>query len=87
MENENILKGLYIVSTGTSVTIRDLAETILKAVSFEGEIVVDASRPDGTPREMFAVLQMKALGWLAQATLAERVAVPRAACRAMPMAS
>jgi GDP-L-fucose synthase len=51
------------VGTGEDVTIKELAETIAKVVGYEGEIVWDTSKPNGTPRKVMNVDRMKALGW------------------------
>lgn len=40
---------LLNIGTGTDVTIRELAELVMKVVGFEGEIVFYSSKPDGTP--------------------------------------
>ena len=73
MENEAIQDGLFNVGTGTDVTIRELAETIMQAVGFEGDIVFDASKPDGTPRKLLDVSRLQAQGWLAKISLAEGI--------------
>ena len=69
MENESIVRGLYNVGTGTDVTIRQLAETIMNVVGFAGEIVFDATKPDGTPRKLLDVSTLGALGWWAKVSL------------------
>ena len=51
------------VGTGEDVTIRELAYTMAKVVGYKGEIVFDASKPDGTPRKVLDVTKMKSLGW------------------------
>lgn len=51
------------VGTGEDVTIRQLAETVQKVVGFEGEIVWDSSKPDGTPRKLMDNNKLRALGW------------------------
>jgi GDP-L-fucose synthase len=51
------------VGTGIDCTIRELAETIKSVVGFEGELVFDSSKPDGTPRKLMDVSRLKALGW------------------------
>ena len=51
------------VGTGEDVTIKELAETIAEVVGYEGEIVWDTSKPNGTPRKVMNVDKMKALGW------------------------
>jgi GDP-L-fucose synthase len=53
------------VGTGVDCSIRELAETVAKVVGFEGRLVFDASKPDGTPRKLMDVSRMKALGWSA----------------------
>jgi GDP-L-fucose synthase len=54
------------VGTGQDVTIRELAEYAARATGFEGEIVFDASKPEGTPRKLLDVTRLTALGWEAQ---------------------
>lgn len=61
---------LINIGTGEDVTIRELAETVMAVVGFEGRIVFDASKPDGTPRKLLDVSRLKARGW--QATTALR---------------
>jgi len=51
------------VGTGEDVTIRELAETVKQVVGFEGELVFDATKPDGTPRKLMSVDKLKAMGW------------------------
>ena len=51
------------VGTGQDVTIKQLAETIQKVVGFNGEIVWDSSKPDGTPRKLMDSAKLRALGW------------------------
>lgn len=58
-----IAEGLYNVGTGTDVTIRELARTVMEVVGFQGELVFDRSKPDGTPRKLLSVERMHALGW------------------------
>jgi GDP-L-fucose synthase len=60
---------LVNVGTGTDVTIRELAETVMKTVGFDGRIVFDASKPDGTPRKLLDVSRLKGLGWTARTDL------------------
>ena len=51
------------VGTGEDVTIRELAEKIAAEVGFQGELVFDSSKPDGTPRKLLDVSRIHALGW------------------------
>jgi len=57
------------VGTGVDCTIRELAETMKSVVGFEGELVFDTSKPDGTPRKLMDVSRLKALGWQASISL------------------
>jgi GDP-L-fucose synthase len=52
---------LVNVGTGEDVTIRELAETVMQVVGFEGRIVYDRSKPDGTPRKLLDVSRLAAL--------------------------
>ncbi len=54
---------LYNVGTGIDLTIKDLAKTVKNIVGFEGDIVWDRSKPDGTPRKLMDVSKMHKLGW------------------------
>ena len=55
--------GLVNIGTGTDISIKDLALLIKKIVGFEGELVFDASKPDGTPRKLMDVSKLHARGW------------------------
>jgi len=65
--------GLYNVGTGTDITIRELAETVMTVVGFQGEIVFDASKPDGTPRKLLDVSRIQQLGWQSKSLLRTRI--------------
>ncbi len=54
---------LINIGTGEDVTIRELAETVCKVIGYSGELVFDATRPDGTPRKLMDVSRMHSLGW------------------------
>ena len=51
------------VGTGVDCSIRELAETMALVVGFEGELVFDTTKPDGTPRKLLCVDRLKDLGW------------------------
>lgn len=74
MERDDVRDGLFNVGTGQDVTIRELADTVMDVVGFKGEIVLDASKPDGTPRKMLNVDRLRALGWMAKTSLGDGVA-------------
>ena len=54
---------LYNVGTGEDMTIKHLAETIQEITGHQGEIIWDATKPDGTPRKLMDVTKMHDLGW------------------------
>jgi GDP-L-fucose synthase len=64
---------LVNIGTGEDVTIRELAETVMRVVGFEGRIVFDTSKPDGTPRKLLDVSRLAALGWRARTPLEEGI--------------
>lgn len=51
------------VGTGEDVTIKELAEKIKKVVGYDGEVVWDTTKPDGTPRKLLDVSKLHSLGW------------------------
>ena len=61
------------VGVGTDITIRELAELVGHIVGFQGELVFDTTKPDGTPRKLLDVSRLKALGWQATMPLAEGI--------------
>jgi GDP-L-fucose synthase len=54
---------LYNIGTGVDLTIKELAETIQKITGHQGEIIWDATKPDGTPRKLMDISKMHNLGW------------------------
>lgn len=54
------------VGVGDDISIRDLADTVKAVVGFDGELVFDASKPDGTPRKLMDVSRLDTLGWKAK---------------------
>jgi len=66
---------LVNVGTGDDVTIRELAELVARTVGYEGEILNDTGKPDGTPRKLMDSSRIASLGWKATATLEEGLRV------------
>lgn len=54
---------LVNVGYGSDVTIRELAETVCRVLDFDGSLVFDSSKPDGTPRKLLDSSRLRALGW------------------------
>ncbi len=65
---------LYNVGIGSDITIRDVAELTQRIVGFDGDVVWDASKPDGTARKLMDVSQLNRLGWKASISLADGIA-------------
>jgi len=65
---------LINVGVGEDVTIRELAEAVMRVVGFTGAITFDASKPDGTPRKLMDSGRLLAQGWAPQIGLAEGLA-------------
>lgn len=65
--------GLVNIGVGEDISIADLAALIKKITGFEGEIVWDSSKPDGTPRKLMDVTKLHNLGWKAKIGLEEGI--------------
>lgn len=61
------------VGSGTDVTIRELAEMVRETVGFDGEIVLDTTKPDGTPRKLMDVSRLEKAGWKSKIALREGI--------------
>jgi len=64
---------LYNVGTGEDLTIKQLAETIQKITGHQGDIIWDATKPDGTPRKLMDISKMHQLGWKHKVNLEEGI--------------
>lgn len=61
------------IGTGKDISIADLASLVKSIVGYEGNIIYDHSKPDGTPRKLLDVSKLKALGWQPQITLRQGI--------------
>lgn len=61
------------VGTGKEITIRQLSELVVKTVGFEGEVIFDDTKPDGTPRKLIDVEKLHRLGWTHKVEIEEGV--------------
>lgn len=66
-------QGLVNIGCGTDVSIKELAELIVAEVGYEGEIIFDATKPDGTPRKLMDTSKINSLGWIAGTKLVEGI--------------
>jgi GDP-L-fucose synthase len=64
-------QGLVNIGCGTDVSIKELAEMIVSEVGYEGQLVFDKTKPDGTPRKLLNCNKINILGWRTQITLEE----------------
>ena len=61
------------VGVGEDISIRELAELVARVVGFEGKVINDTSKPDGTPRKLLDVARMTTMGWRARVRLEDGV--------------
>jgi len=59
------------VGSGEEVSIKELAEMVKEVVGFEGELIFDTDKPDGTPRKLLDTAKLKGLGWQYKVSLRE----------------
>ena len=62
------------VGTGVDLSIRELAEAVARATGFEGQLLWDSSKPDGTPKKQLDVSRLAAMGWQAKISLDQGLA-------------
>jgi GDP-L-fucose synthase len=72
MQNYNEA-GLVNIGVGHDLSIKDLALLIRDTVGYQGNIIQDLSKPDGTPRKLMDVSKLKAAGWQAKIGLEEGI--------------
>ncbi len=72
METHNE-SGLVNIGVGEDVSILDLAKMVKQIVGFEGDIITDTTKPDGTPRKLMDVSKLTNLGWKASISLEEGI--------------
>lgn len=67
-------QGFVNIGSGTEISIADLANLIKEIVGYDGQIVFDTSKPDGTPRKLTDVSKLKKLGWKYSISLKDGIA-------------
>ena len=72
MENFNE-EGFVNVGTGVDLQIRELAEMIKNIVGYEGDIIQDTTKPDGTPRKLMDVSKLHNMGWQHKISLTDGI--------------
>ena len=83
MENESS-EALINVGTGTDVTIAELAQVVMDVVGLRAELVLDSTKPDGTPQKLLDVGRLAALGWRAKTSLRDGIVAAYADFLAKP---
>jgi GDP-L-fucose synthase len=66
-------QGLVNIGCGTDVSIKELAELIVAEVEYEGKLVFDTTKPDGTPRKLMDTSKINSLGWSSKIVLKEGI--------------
>ena len=61
------------IGCGEDVSIKELAETVCEVLGFEGSLIFDTSKPDGTPRKLMNIGRLLALGWKPRVNLKEGI--------------
>ena len=61
------------IGCGEDFTIRELVETVCETLGFDGELVFDTSKPDGTPRKLLNIEKLRSLGWSPRIPLREGI--------------
>ena len=64
---------LYNVGSEFEISIKNLADIIKKVIDFNGEIIWDSSKPDGTPRKIVDATKIKKMGWKNDTELVEGI--------------
>lgn len=72
-EAGEVLPSLINIGCGRDTSIRELAETVMDVIGFDGRIVFDPSMPDGTPRKLLDVSRINELGWRAETPLRDGI--------------
>ena len=62
------------VGSGTDITILELTRLVCRIVGYEGDIVRDTTKPDGTPRKLMSAEKLRAMGWAPKIALEEGIA-------------
>jgi len=65
--------GLVNIGSGVDLTIMDLAQLIAKMIGYNGSLIFDTSKPDGTPRKLLDTNKLNVLGWQPSITLEDGI--------------
>ncbi len=73
LNSQSLVPPIINIGCGKDITIRELAEIVKRVVSFEGKIIFDPSKPDGTPRKLLDSGNINKLGWVPKIELLEGI--------------
>ncbi|MEE8222306.1 MAG: GDP-L-fucose synthase [Nitrosomonadaceae bacterium] len=73
LNSQSLVPPIINIGCGNDITIRELAETVKRIVGFEGKIIFDPSKPDGTPRKLLDSGNINKLGWAPKIGLLEGI--------------
>ncbi|AUA58764.1 GDP-L-fucose synthase [Achromobacter spanius] len=68
-------EGIYNIGAGKDISIADLAALVARVVGYQGRIVYDTGKPDGTPRKLMDSSRVQALGWQPAVSLSDGIAL------------
>jgi GDP-L-fucose synthase len=74
LNSQSVVPPIINIGCGEDLTIQQLAEIVKKVVGFQGKIIYDPSKPDGTPRKLLNCEKINTLGWTPKITLLEGIA-------------
>ena len=66
-------QGLVNIGCGTDISIKELAELIITEVGFEGQLLFDSTKPDGTPRKLMDTRRINKIGWTSRINFTDGV--------------
>ena len=69
-------QGIVNIGFGTDISINELADLIVAEVGYEGQLVYDTTKLDGTPRKLMDTIKINNLGWIAKTNLTDGIKKP-----------
>ena len=78
IENENLydsnkFNGIINVGVGSDISIKELSKLVSSIIGYEGDIIWDKSKPDGSPRKLLDISKLKRIGWSPNTKLEEGI--------------
>ena len=73
MYDSNKFNGIINVGFGSDISIKELSKLVSSIIGYEGDIIWDKSKPDGTPRKLLDISKLKRIGWSPNTKLEEGI--------------